>query len=57
MPEQIFNTVDEVVEGLNKVFHSKQQVKQETSKVGASLDVEVIIGINLMMNQIGEKTY
>ncbi|KAK5645980.1 hypothetical protein RI129_004444 [Pyrocoelia pectoralis] len=29
MPEQLFNTVDEVVEGLSKVFH-----------IGASLDIE-----------------
>lgn len=41
MPEQLINTVDEVVEGLNKVFHSKSAKTQEASKVGASLDIEV----------------
>ncbi|KAK9685281.1 PX domain [Popillia japonica] len=41
MPEQIINTVDEVVEGLNKVFHSKQGPKSlEASKLGASIDPE-----------------
>uniref|UniRef100_A0A1Y1KDV6 Sorting nexin-13 n=1 Tax=Photinus pyralis TaxID=7054 RepID=A0A1Y1KDV6_PHOPY len=40
MPEQLFNTVDEVVEGLTKVFHSKNTRMPEASKVGASLDVE-----------------
>lgn len=44
MPEQIINTVDEVVEGLNKVFHSKQGPKTlETSKIGTSFDPEVFI--------------
>lgn len=41
MPEQLINTVDEVVEGLNKVFLSKSGRTQEASKVGASIDVEV----------------
>ncbi|XP_022907033.2 sorting nexin-13-like [Onthophagus taurus] len=41
MPEQIFNTMDEVVDSLNKVFHTKQGIKmQETSKVSSSLDTE-----------------
>lgn len=40
MPEQLFNTVDEVVEGLSKVFHSKSNRIPEASKVGASLDIE-----------------
>lgn len=41
MPEQFISTVDEVVEGLNKVFHSKSVRTQEASKVGASIDIEV----------------
>lgn len=42
MPEQLINTVDEVVGGLTKVFHSKnERVPLEASKVGASIDVEV----------------
>lgn len=41
MPEQLISTVDEVVEGLNKVFHTKNVKTQEASKVGASIDVEV----------------
>ncbi|KAF5282763.1 hypothetical protein FQR65_LT02760 [Abscondita terminalis] len=40
MPEQLFNTVDEVVEGLSKVFHTKSNRIPEASKVGASLDIE-----------------
>ncbi|KAF5288724.1 hypothetical protein FQA39_LY15296 [Lamprigera yunnana] len=40
MPEQLFNTVDEVVEGISKVFHSKSHRVPEASKVGASLDIE-----------------
>lgn len=41
MPEQLINTVDEVVDSFNKVFHSKSSRIQEASKVGACLDVEV----------------
>lgn len=41
MPEQLINTVDEVVEGINKVFHSKSNRPQETNKVGAGIDIEV----------------
>lgn len=41
MPEQFINTVDEVVEGISKVFHSKSGHTQEASKVGASIDIEV----------------
>lgn len=41
MPEQLINTVDEVVEGFNKVFHTKSSRTLEASKVGASLDIEV----------------
>lgn len=41
MPEQFINTVDEVVEGLSKVFHSKPGQIPEASKVGASIDIEV----------------
>lgn len=41
MPEQISNTVDEFVEGINKVFHTKPGSKsQEGLKVGAALDIE-----------------
>lgn len=43
MPEQLINTVDEVVGGFTKVFHSKQERIPEASKVGASIDVEVNI--------------
>lgn len=44
MPENLINTVDEVVGGLSKVFHSKHdRVPVEASKVGAVLDVEVSI--------------
>ncbi|GLV38789.1 snazarus [Carabus blaptoides fortunei] len=39
MPEQLINTVDEVVGGLTKVFHSKnERVPLEASKVGASIE-------------------
>lgn len=39
MPENLINTVDEVV---TKVFHSKhERAPVEASKVGAGLDVEV----------------
>ncbi|XP_066157818.1 sorting nexin-13-like isoform X1 [Euwallacea fornicatus] len=38
MPEQLINTVDEVVGGLTKVFHSKSGKPPETSKVGASIE-------------------
>ncbi|CAG9769009.1 unnamed protein product [Ceutorhynchus assimilis] len=38
MPEQLINTVDEVVGGLSKVFHSKSGKLPETSKVGASIE-------------------
>lgn len=41
MPEQFINTVDEVVEGLNKVFHSKAGKTLEASKVSAGIDIEV----------------
>lgn len=41
MPEQLLNTVDDVVGGLSKVFHSKQERIPEASKVGAGIDVEV----------------
>lgn len=43
MPEQLISTVDEVVEGLNKVFHTKSTKTQEASKVGASIDIEVLL--------------
>ncbi|XP_018577466.1 sorting nexin-13 isoform X2 [Anoplophora glabripennis] len=38
MPEQLFNTVDEVVVGLTKVFHNKPGRLPEASKVGASIE-------------------
>lgn len=38
MPEQFINTVDEVVEGLTKVFHSKSYKFPEASKVGAGIE-------------------
>lgn len=38
MPEQLINTVDEVVEGISKVFHGKPGRLPETSKVGASIE-------------------
>ncbi|XP_076269181.1 sorting nexin-13-like isoform X2 [Rhynchophorus ferrugineus] len=38
MPEHLINTVDEVVEGISKVFHSKGGKLPETSKVGASIE-------------------
>lgn len=41
MPEQLINTVDEVVEGISKVFQQKPGRAQEASKVGASIDIEV----------------
>lgn len=41
MPEQLINTVDEVVGGLSKVFHSKHERVPEASKVGAGIDVVV----------------
>lgn len=43
MPEQLINTMDEMVEGLTKVFHGKNTRIPEASKVGASLDIEVIL--------------
>lgn len=42
MPEQLFNTVDEVVGGITKVFHGKPGRLPEASKVGASIE-EVVI--------------
>lgn len=42
MPEQLINTVDEVVEGISKVFQGKPGKMQEASKVGASIDIEVV---------------
>lgn len=38
MPEQFINTVDEVMGGLTKVFHSKPGKFPEASKVGASIE-------------------
>lgn len=38
MPEQLFNTVDEVMGGITKVFHGKQGRLPEASKVGASIE-------------------
>ncbi|CAH1994331.1 unnamed protein product [Acanthoscelides obtectus] len=38
MPEQLINTVDEVVVGLTKVFHAKPGRIPEASKVGASIE-------------------
>ncbi|KAJ8976215.1 hypothetical protein NQ317_008096 [Molorchus minor] len=38
MPEQFINTVDEVVVGLTKVFHTKPGRLPEASKVGASIE-------------------
>lgn len=38
MPEQLFNTMDEVVGGLTKVFHGKPGRVPEASKVGASIE-------------------
>lgn len=38
MPEQLINTVDEVVGGLSKVFHPKPERFPEASKVGASIE-------------------
>lgn len=43
MPEQLINTVDEVVEGISKVFQGKPGKTQEASKVGASIDIEVVV--------------
>ncbi|XP_044751321.1 sorting nexin-13-like [Coccinella septempunctata] len=38
MPEQLINTVDEVVGGITKVFNNKQGRSTESSKVGASIE-------------------
>lgn len=38
MPEQLINTVDEVVGGITKAFHNKQSRSTESSKVGASIE-------------------
>ncbi|XP_072388221.1 sorting nexin-13-like isoform X2 [Diabrotica undecimpunctata] len=38
MPEQLINTVDEVVGGLTKVFHPKPDRFPEACKVGASIE-------------------
>ncbi|KAL3282364.1 hypothetical protein HHI36_005550 [Cryptolaemus montrouzieri] len=38
MPEQLINTVDEVVGGITKVFHSKHGRPSESSRVGASIE-------------------
>ncbi|KAJ3654689.1 hypothetical protein Zmor_013862 [Zophobas morio] len=38
MPEQLFNTVDEVMGGITKVFHAKPGRLPEASKVGASIE-------------------
>ncbi|KAK9869740.1 hypothetical protein WA026_003476 [Henosepilachna vigintioctopunctata] len=38
MPEQLINTVDEVMGGITKVFHSKQGRPAESSKVGAGIE-------------------
>lgn len=38
MPEQLINTVDEVVGGLTKVFHAKPYKFPEASKVGAAIE-------------------
>lgn len=43
MPEQLFNTVDEVVEGISKVFQSKANRIPEVTKVAVSLEVEKYI--------------
>lgn len=38
MPEQLINTVDEVVGGISKVFNNKQGRPAESTKVGASIE-------------------
>lgn len=49
MPEQLINTVDEVVEGISKVFHSKSGQTQEASKVGAAIDIEVSVFLSVVV--------
>lgn len=49
MPEQLISTVDEVVEGISKVFHSKSGQTHEASKVGAAIDIEVYFLISCLI--------
>lgn len=42
MPEQLINTVDEVVEGISKALYGKNigKITEASSKVGAGIDTE-----------------
>lgn len=48
MPDNLLSTVDGVMDGLSRVFQTKPTPSkdEESMKVGASLDQEVLIGIH-----------
>lgn len=56
MPDNMLNTVDGVMDNISKLFGNpkKSSALYENTKVGASLDVEVLIffSLNYINNQI-----
>lgn len=56
MPDNMLNTVDGVMDNISKLFGNpkKSSALYENTKVGASLDIEVLIffSLNYINNQI-----